>query len=285
MPPSLPLLVLCLWLGLLAPPLAAQVPQRIVSMNLCTDQLLLLLVDRSRIAALSYLAGNPDLSFLAAEASTLPANRGQAEEVLAFNPDLVLTSDFSATLAANLLERLGHRVERLGFATSMEDVYAQIREMGTFTGSNPEAGQMVAALAESIARDTARLRPLLAGKRAVFFSANGFSYGSATLQHDFLVSLGLHNVAADAGLRGPAPLPLEVLLAADPDFVFTDRRSVLDAQLANPLLLHPALTALATRTRFVVLPDRWFQCAGPELANAWRALAAELTGAPATDAQ
>jgi len=197
----------------------------------------------------------------------------------------VLTSDFSATLAANLLQRLGHRVERLGFANSVEGVYAQIRELGSFTGSNPEAEQMVATLGESIARDTARLRPLVAGKRAVFFSANGFTYGSATLQHDFLDSLGLHNIAATAGLSGPAPLPLEVLLAADPDFVFTDQRSALDAQLANPLLLHPVLTVLADRTRFVVLPDRWFQCAGPEVANAWRALAAELTGVPAADAQ
>jgi iron complex transport system substrate-binding protein len=261
------------------PGLAQDLPRRIVSMNLCTDQLLLLLVDRSRIASLSYFAANPAYSPLAAAAREIPANRGQAEEVLAFAPDLILTSQFSATLAANLLERLGHPVRRLGFATTADEVYAQIREVAAWTGSEAVALQLLADMQELIAAEQEQLLAQLQGKSAVFYAANGFTYGTATLQHAFLASVGLRNIAAEAGLSGPAPLPLELLLAAAPDFVFTDRRSPLDAQLAHPMLQHPALAALSDDTRILEVADQWFQCAGPQFAQAYRGLAGQLADA------
>lgn len=262
---------------LVALPLAAQeAPQRIVSMNLCTDQLLLLLVERERIASLSFLASDPAFSSLAAQAQGIATNRGQAEEVLGFAPDLVLTNQFSATLAANLLERLGHPVQRLGFAATIADVYAQMREVAALTADAARGEALVAELQSAIAGERERLLPQLRGKRAVFFSSNGFSYGANSLQHDFLESLGLRNVAADAGLYGPAPLPLELLLAAEPDYIFVDRRGQLDAQLAHPLLQHRALAALTQRARMIDLPDKLFQCGGPELADAYRLVAAQL---------
>lgn len=262
---------------LLTAPLSAQeVPQRIVSMNLCTDQLLLLLVERERIASLSYFATDPAYSYLAAQAEGIPANRGQADEVLAFEPDLVLTSQFSATLAANLLERLGERVERLGFAATADEVYAQIRQVAELTGTGAKAENLIRDLQTALGAEQARLRPALQSKSAVFLASNGFSYGANSLQDAFITSLGLRNVAAEAGLYGPAQLPLEVLIAAEPDFLFTDPRSKLDAQLAHPLLQHPALAALRRKARVLEVPDTLFQCAGPQFVQAYRTLAAQL---------
>lgn len=261
-----------------APASAQRQAQRIVSMNLCTDQLLLLLVDKNRIASLSYFATDPAWSWLADKAAGIPANRGQVEEVLAYNPDLILTSQFSATLAANLLERLGHPVERFGFAATADEMYAQIRRVGALTGTQRAAEKLIADNQAEIADAIAGLRPQLNGKSAVFYAGNGFSYGSASLQDHFLRSLGLRNITADAGLSGPAPLSLEVLVAAAPDFLFSNRASTLDAQLAHPMLRHPALAAL-TDTRRLELPEDLFQCAGPRLAHAYRQLAAQLADA------
>ena len=70
-------------------------PRRIVSLNLCTDQLLMLLAPE-RIAALSILATDPLLSVMAAEARRYPLVRGDAEEVLRFDPDLVVAAPFAA---------------------------------------------------------------------------------------------------------------------------------------------------------------------------------------------
>ncbi|MDY6984309.1 MAG: ABC transporter substrate-binding protein, partial [Pseudomonadota bacterium] len=256
-------------LALSLPAFAQDAPQRIVSMSLCTDLLLLQLVEPQRIASLSYLASNPAYSPLAARAQNIPANRAQAEEVLAFAPDLILTSQFSATLAANLLERLGHPVQRLGFAATADDIYAQVREVAALAGTTERGDVLIAELQSTIATEQQRLLPQLRGKSAVFFASNGFSFGANSLQHEFLASLGLRNVAAEAGLQGPAQLPLEVLLAAQPDFVLVDRRGELDDQLAQPLLRHPALAALGASMRVIDMPDNLFQCAGPEFADAY----------------
>lgn len=258
-------------------PVAAQpVAQRIVSMNLCTDQLLLLLVERERIASLSYFAGDPAYSYLAAQAEGIPANRGQVDEVLAFEPDLVLTSQFSATLAANLLERLGERVERLGFAATVEEIYGQIRQVAALTGTHAKAEQLILDLQTALRAEQEVLLPALQGKSAVFFASNGFSYGASSLQDAFITSLGLRNIAAEAGLYGPAQLPLETLIAAEPDFLFVERRNKLDTQLAHPLLQHPALAVLENRTRIIEIPDALFQCAGTQLTDAYRMLSAQL---------
>jgi iron complex transport system substrate-binding protein len=255
---------------------AQESPQRIVSMNLCTDQLLLLLVDKKRIASLSYFAFDPDYSATADLAEGIPANRGQADEVIAFAPDLILTSQFSATLAANLLERMDYKVHRLGFAASVEDVYAQITEIAEATGTQQRAAQLVTGIQHDIAVQKNALQEKLRGKSAAFFASNGFTYGSASLQDSFINSLGMRNIAAEAGISGPAMLPLEVLLAAEPDYIFVDPRSTLDAQLAHPMLQHPALARVTSHARMLTLADTYFQCAGPQLALAYAALVQQL---------
>ncbi len=267
-------LSLLLLLALPVPLMAQSAPARIVSMNVCTDQLLLLLVDKGRIASLSYFATNPAYSSLAAQAQQVPANRGQADEVMALQPDLVLTSAFSASFAASVLQRLQQHVERLGFAGTREEVFAQIAQVAAWTGSAAQAAVMIETTRSRIADSAQQLQPLLAGKKAVFLSSNGIAFGTGTLQDDFLHSIGMRNVAAEAGLYGPAPLPLELLLAAAPDYIISEPRGSLDQQLAHPLLLHPALQDLHPRS--LTLPERWFDCAGPWLADAYASVAEQV---------
>lgn len=274
-----PLFSLLLTLALL-PAAHAQSPspQRIVSMNVCTDQLLLLLVERSRLASLSHFAADPAWSSLTAQAAGISPNRGQADEVVALEPDLVVTSAFSGTFAARVLERLQFKVERLGFAASRDEVYAQIAQVAQWTGNDEAARQLIDTTRSRIDASVQRLQPLLAGKSALFLSSNGIAFGSFTLQDDFLRSLGLRNVAAEAGLSGPATMPLELLLQAAPDFIITQPRGELDRQLAHPYLQHAALTQLNPRR--LSLPDRWFDCAGPWLADAYASVAAQLDATP-----
>ncbi|HTQ98805.1 MAG TPA: ABC transporter substrate-binding protein [Candidatus Acidoferrum sp.] len=249
-------------------------PQRIVSMNVCTDQLLLLLVDKARITSVSQFAADPLYSSFADAAAGITLNRGQAEQVMQLQPDLVLTSMFSATLAATVLQRLHRRVERLGFATTRDDVYRQIAQLGAWTGEDEKAAAVIADMRSGIDRQIAALTPLLRGRKAVMLSSNGVAFGGGTLQDDFLHSVGLHNIAADAGLHGPAKLSLELLLAAAPDYVITEPRGDIDRQQAHPVLLHPGLAR--EHVRQLALADRWFDCAGPWLTTAYESLAAQL---------
>jgi ABC-type Fe3+-hydroxamate transport system substrate-binding protein len=169
---------------------------------------------------------------------------------------------------------LQQRVERLGFATTRDETFEQMRAVAAWTGDEERAAMLIAETRQQIADSIEQLAPLMTGSKAIFLSSNGIAFGAGTLQHDFLLSLGMTNVAADAGLYGPAPLALEKLVAAQPDFIFSEPRGALDRQLAHPLLQHPALANSAAIR--IALRDRWFDCAGPWLADAYRNTAQQL---------
>ena len=73
--------------SVLAAPLGAK-PAHIVSLNLCGDQYVVRLAERARIASLSPLAVDPELSAVAGEAAGLPRKRGRAEDVIMLAPIL-----------------------------------------------------------------------------------------------------------------------------------------------------------------------------------------------------
>lgn len=253
---------------------APEPPLRLASLNLCTDQLLLLLAPRERIVSLSHLAVDPRHSPLAAAARGLHLNHALAEELLPLQPDLVLGGQFSASLASNLLQRFGLPVLRLGVANSLDDIRAQITELASAIGEETRGETLLRELDTELARQRQTLLPRTRGRSALFYSSNGVAAGSGTLQDDFLRSLGMHNAAGE--LQGQAPMDLEAVLRAAPDFLFTSPPQREDALLAHAPLRHPALRALPERLRVIALPEHAFACAGPHYADAYVALAGQL---------
>src|SRR3982750_1111810 len=83
---------------------AAGPAQRIVSLNLCTDELLLRLADPARIASVTWLSRNPG-SNVPDLAARVPINHGLAEQVLSADPDLVLAGPFPPRITIGMLKR------------------------------------------------------------------------------------------------------------------------------------------------------------------------------------
>jgi iron complex transport system substrate-binding protein len=80
-------------------------------MNVCTDQLAMLIAGEGQLHSVSALASDPRTSAMAGEARAFPANHALAEEIFLMQPDLVLAGTFSARATVGLLRRLGFRVE------------------------------------------------------------------------------------------------------------------------------------------------------------------------------
>lgn len=248
--------------------LAADKPQRIVSLSLCSDELVVLLADPDRIASLSYLAADPRYSFFSTRLGDVYLNHGQAEEVIPLQPDLVLSSQFSATNAVNLLQGFGYPVSTLGFPATLQEAYQQIHNVAELLGAT-ERGEMLVRQMQSRISTVRESLTQRQNQTAVFYANNGFSFGSNTLRHDFLTSLGLINLAAEQGLSGTGLLSLEALISGNPDFLLIDQSSSHDADLARPLLQHPVLNKYFTAKQIIVLPDALFQCAGPSMIEAY----------------
>ena len=254
-----------------APPAtAAPAPRRVVSVNLCTDQLAMLLAAPGQLVSVSHLARDPRSSAMAAEAAAYPLNRGGAEEVYLMRPDLVLAGSFGGAPVA-MLDRLGVRVVTLPPPASLDDLRAGIETIGAALGREAAAAKLLAALDARLARLRRPVGP--DAPLAATWGANGYSAGSATLAGDVLTAAGYTLLADRLGLRGAGNIPLETLVMADPALIVTGTRYP-RASRAEEVVHHPALESLDGRV--VEIADADWTCGIPQVLDALEKLASAV---------
>ncbi|ETD80950.1 ABC transporter substrate-binding protein [Rhodobacter capsulatus] len=243
---------------------AAAAPARVVSINLCTDQLAMMLAAPGQLVSVTRLARDPAASVMAEAARAYPANRGQAEEVYLLHPDLVLAGRYTAQPTVAMLRRLGIPVAVFEPADSFADMQADIARMGALLGREPEAAAMAGAFAARLARIRAASLP---GPRplAATWSAQGYMSGHQSLAGEILTTAGFDSLAARMGRAQGSTLPLEALVLADPDLVVTGRIGPGSSRAEAPLT-HPALGALTGRRAAV--EDRDWICGLPSVLDA-----------------
>lgn len=202
--------------ALLALPAAAAAPRpvRILSMNMCTDLLLLQLVPGRRVVAVTYLAHEGAEALFPGADAGIAINHGTPEDIINLKPDLIVAGDFSTALTRSLARRVGARLVEVKSATTFDDIRANLRQLGAAVGEPARAEALVhrmdATLADLAA--TAPRRPT----RVVVWSGGTTVPGKDTLTNAIVTAAGARNVAA---VPGPADssFGVEELLAARPD--------------------------------------------------------------------
>lgn len=239
-------------------------PQRVVSINLCTDQLALGLVAPGQLVSVSRLAHDPNSSAMVDAARHLPSNGSGAEEVFLLRPDLVLAGTFTAADTVQMLRNLGVQVELFAPARSLDDVPKLMAQMGAALGRQDEAAAQIADFRAAMAdiQDATALRP-----RAALYYVNSYTSGDRTLAGDILNAAGFDNVATEAGFERGGTLPLEHLVLLAPDVIIQGRDYPGQAR-AEDNLDHPALRRLANTTLAGSLTDRDWICGTPTVLNA-----------------
>jgi iron complex transport system substrate-binding protein len=248
-------------------PTAAEVPARVVSMNLCTDQMALLIAAPGQLVSVSHVAHDPVSSPLWQAARAIPANRASAEQVYLMRPDLVLTGEWDSPATLDMLRRLGLRVERFALETGFADIRANLRRMGDLLGRSERAEALIAAMDAGLAEVTPQGPP----PSAILYQSASWTSGAGTLADAILTAAGYDNLSARLGLEGMAPLSLERLVLARPD-VLVGGATYAAPALAQEVLRHPAARAVAPGGRLAA-DDRLWTCGTPLVAEAVRALA------------
>jgi len=232
-------------------------PARVVSLNLCTDQMAHLLAAPGQLVSVSWLAYDPRSSALA-DQITAPPNAGSAEEIMLLAPDLVVAGRFSARATVDMLTRLDVRVEIFDPPNSFDDVRAAWRRMGMLLGRGAAAEALIADFDARLTDLRAQTGP---APRAALYYALGNTAGDATLPGEILRAAGLTNIATELGLPPfGARLPLETLVMVQPDLVLVGAPYGGHAQ-ATELLSHPALRHLGLRR----IPGGDMSCETPAL--------------------
>jgi iron complex transport system substrate-binding protein len=237
------------------PPLTAK-PQRIVSLNLCTDQMLMQMVERDRIRAITYLASDSRSSAMVEESRGLPVTLAVAEEVIDMRPDLVLAGTFSARETVALLKRLGYNVVEFEPEGDFPSIIANVRKMAEAVGE-PERGEaMVREIEDALAAV-----PQYPAGRPVYanYNANGFTSGDGALVTAVANAAGFETLGQRLGFGGTRQVSLEQMLVSRPDVI--DLASEYPAPaLATEVFRHPVLQKLLKEQRTIDMPARYTVC-------------------------
>ncbi len=253
-------------------------PVRIVSLNPCLDAILVELVPRQRIAAISHYSRDPLRSPIATLAQSLPITYETAEEIVALRPDLVLASRHSAIPTRNALRRVGIRYELFDVAFSVSDSLAQIRRIAALVGSLTEGEALAARIERAIA--AARLPDGAPRLTAAVYETGGLTAGANTVTDELMQIVGLDNLAARYDIRTHVPLPLELIVATPPDLLLVGEVPAAAGTQAAQIVRHRALRQLRSARRD--FPARFMYCSGPTIIEEAAALASARDAVYAT---
>lgn len=244
-------------------PALSAAPARVVSVNLCTDQLAMLLAAPKQLVSVSIVSFDPLSSPMVWEARAYLPNMGGAEQVYLMRPDLVLAGSYTSRAAVRLLRDLGIPVLELPPVNGLAEVAPQIRAVAHALGRAAEGEAMVAGFERGLAALKSDLPPAT----AVLYYPNGYTTGTGTLANDLLTHAGFENIGAKAGLTGGGTLPLERLVMAGPEMIVTSSPYA-GASRAEELLTHPALKSVQARAGVISHSDADWVCGTPYLLRA-----------------
>jgi iron complex transport system substrate-binding protein len=252
----------------------AETPRRVVSFNLCADQLVVALADPDQIAALSPYATDRNLSVVAGEARAFRSIDWQAESTILLKPDLVLVGPNDRSVTRRMLTRQGLRVVEVDLVSDLAAARAQIRDVAALLG-HPERGEQLLAMLEA-ARMKLQQTPRPPFKTALVIERGGYAQGPQSLAATLLAEAGFKAPAgAPAGYGGFIPLEKLLMLRADVMFIKDPPREPGDQGALY--FTHPALQALYSPARRVALPARYTMCGGSALVAAFDYLADALS--------
>lgn len=243
-------------------------PHRIVSLNLCADQLLVALADRDQIAGLTRYATDTDMSDVAAAAKGLPVFRGSAEEVLAVDPDLVIGMPARRNPAIAVLKRQKYASLDLKFASTYEDILVSIRDVARAVGHTERGEAMIARMNAQLAG----LPRVGGGKVAAYYQRRGYLTGTGTLVDDLMNRVGLVNLAGKLGKPSLSQMSLEEMAMARPDFIVVESASQKVSDQGTEMINHPVLRGIPR----LAIPQAWTVCGGPPYVKAARVLAGQV---------
>ena len=228
--------------------LVASAALKVASLNLCTDEYLLLLGHPGEIASVSRLSHDPADSALWRAARRFPANRGNLESASPSRPTLILTMGGGGRSTATIARTIGVRTLDLPYPATIADVEANMVRVATALGD---------------ARRATPWRRRLAGLRipphqldAIFLAGGGNSIAATSLGAEWMRLAGFNQRPLPGGrstLEQLATNPPAILLRS------TYRRT--QVSLAQRWLDHP-LARRSTAKR-IDTDGRAWTCSGP----------------------
>lgn len=224
----------------------------VASLNLCTDEYLLLLAKPQEIASVSFLSQDPQESPLWKLARRHHSNRGSLEDVLKRRPRTVMTMGGGGRATSLIARRLGIGAIDLRPTSSLDDVAWNFRAAAEALGEPRRAQPWLQRLA--------RLRETMPRKAedAIWLGGSGQTVGVPSIGADWMRLAGLKQ----RPLTGDR-VSLETLLTRPPSVMLHSRYRIGQVSRGTEWLNHPIVRN--AKSKRLQTDGRAWTCMGPLL--------------------
>lgn len=222
----------------------------VASLNLCTDEYLLLLAKPREIASVSFLSQDPQESPLWKLARRHHSNRGSLEDVLRQKPQIVLTMGGGGRATALIARRLGIRSLDLKPTANLDDVASNLRTVAVALGTPERAKPWLNRLAK------VRATAPQSGRDAIWIGGGGQTISVPSIGADWMRLAGLRQ----RPLTGDR-VSLETLLVHPPTVLLQSNYRSGQISRSAQWLDHPIVRRL--KSRRLSADGRAWTCMGP----------------------
>ena len=256
---------------MLQTPYAAPLP-KIISASLCADQYLLTFAEPNQILALSAMASNPSLSPLADQASQYESFNGSLETLTQSQADIVVMSTYTSKAKRDAITRLGKKVVTLDGSKTWSDGREEAIALGAAIGREDAARAWVAQT-ESQLKNRNEPKHIY---QIASYDRGGVASGKGHILNDLIEHAGHTNPMAQR-ISGSAPISLETLISARPDFIILPSKNIgslkPDARRygedrGQEALAHTAFKGIFPEKKRIYIPQNLLFCAGPSFLTA-----------------
>ncbi|MEI6234533.1 MAG: ABC transporter substrate-binding protein [Planctomycetota bacterium] len=238
-------------------------PIRIVAANCGAADMLSEMIDIKRLAAIPYQVEDyaADPKFWHDHPGIPRFEKFNAERILGFRPDLVISSAFQDGTAATLIEQQHVPILNLNDFETLNGIRESIALVGEAVGAQDQAKMMTRRFDATLSEVAAALKDTPPVTVVIYSNFGvGYTVGSGVGQDDIVTRAGGINLAAKSGMKGNAQISFEQLLRLDPDYILVTGDDGLDSPQAKLVLNEPSLKELrAVKNRkLVVVKQRFF---------------------------
>jgi len=235
--------------------LAASAALKVASLNLCTDELVLLLAAPDQIVSVTHLAQQPAETPLWRQARRYRANDGSLLSVAGLKPDLVVSMGGGGRDRLRIAGRLGIRTIDLPFAQSLADVQTSVARLATALG-RPQAG---ATLLRRMAALEANPPP--SRRDTIWLGGGGRTVSAHGLEAQWMALAGMRQ----RPMRGDR-VSLETLMLQPPAILLRSDYRQGQYSAGQRWLTHPAAQR-PMHSRVIATDGRLWTCMSPLLVD------------------
>lgn len=199
-------------------------PERIVSVTLMTDEILLSLVDKSRLVGVTSLSADPKISNIAAAVIDIPNKLTlNVETIISLYPDLVFLANWSDAGKVKQLRDAGLKVLQFKSHTKVSEIEAMILTIAKAVGETDKGENLVNWMNAKLNEVKTKVSLIPENKKLTVmdYGTWGSSFGKGSSWDEVIKLAGLKNAVGEfkSDQWGNVPISKEKLVEIDPDIL------------------------------------------------------------------